>query len=132
DPEEDDDEDPEEDEVDEDDEEDPKEDDEDPDEEEMEIDDEMDNPERYNTEIKIKKKFNEDDLRMKRHELDVIIKYSKMKRPCIPKRLRAPRADDPYVMARDAAMAAQEEDDDDVAAAKDPQPSESRGSLRDQ
>ncbi|GKB72432.1 hypothetical protein Tco_0933844, partial [Tanacetum coccineum] len=41
----------------------------------------------------------------------------------------APRADDPYVMARDAAMAAQE--DDDVVAAKDPQPSESRGSPRD-
>ncbi|GJZ59238.1 hypothetical protein Tco_0615054 [Tanacetum coccineum] len=32
----------------------------------------------------------------------------------------APRANDPYVMARDAAMAAQEEDDDDDAAAKDP------------
>ncbi|GJV98712.1 hypothetical protein Tco_1553964 [Tanacetum coccineum] len=74
--------------------------------------------ERYNTEIKIKKKFNEDDLRMNRHELDVTIKYSKMKRPCIPKRLRAPRADDPFVMARDAAMAAQEDDDD--TAAKDP------------
>ncbi|GJY13972.1 hypothetical protein Tco_0383281 [Tanacetum coccineum] len=63
-------------------------------------------------------------------------------RPCIPERLRfqeepliplafAPRADDLYVMARDAAMAAQEEDDDDVVAAKDPQPSESRGSPRD-
>ncbi|GKA86240.1 hypothetical protein Tco_0807951 [Tanacetum coccineum] len=71
------------------------------------------------------------DLRMNRHELDVTIKYSNMKRPCIPKRLRfqeeppipsafAPRANDPYVMARDAAMAAQEEDDDDDAAAKDP------------
>ncbi|GJU16811.1 hypothetical protein Tco_1144777 [Tanacetum coccineum] len=128
--------------------------------------------ERYKTEIKIKEKFKEDDLRMNRHELDVTTKYSKMKRlveglskqinelklqcsraerlsqweawvrPCIPERLRfqeepptpsafAPRADDPYVMARDAAMAAQEDDDDD-AAAKDPQPSESRGSPRDQ
>ncbi|GJR84187.1 putative reverse transcriptase domain-containing protein [Tanacetum coccineum] len=92
--------------------------------------------ERYNTKIKIKKKFNEDDLRMNRHELDVTIKYSKMKRPCIPERLQfqeeppilsafAPRADDLYVMARDAAIAAQEEDDFDVAAAKDPQPLES-------
>ncbi|GJW94825.1 putative reverse transcriptase domain-containing protein [Tanacetum coccineum] len=164
DPEEDDDEDPEEDEVDEDDEEDPEEDDdEDPDEdevgngeeEEMEIDDKMDNPEVidpdeppppvYNTKIKIKKKFNEDDLRMNLHKLNVTIKYSKMKRvrPCILERLRfqeepptpsafAPHMDDPYVMARDAAMATQEDDDDDVAAAKDPQPSESRGSLRDQ
>ncbi|GJU37444.1 reverse transcriptase domain-containing protein [Tanacetum coccineum] len=159
DPEEDDDEDPDEDDVG------------DGEEEEMEIDDEMDNPEvidpveppppvfyrttklekqmfeRYNIEIKIKKKFNEDELCMNRHELDVTIKYSKMKRmveglskqidelklqcsrakrlsqweawvrPCIPERLRfqeepptpsafAPRADDPYVMARDAAMAA--------------------------
>ncbi|GJR22936.1 hypothetical protein Tco_0971463 [Tanacetum coccineum] len=117
--------------------------------------------EKYNIEIKIKKKFNEDDLRMNLHELDVTIKYFKMKRlveglskqinklklqcsraerlsqweawvrPCIPERLRfqeepptlsafAPRADDPYVMARDAAMAAQEDDDDDGAAAKDP------------
>ncbi|GJT04987.1 hypothetical protein Tco_0839449 [Tanacetum coccineum] len=148
-------------------------------EEKMEIDDEMDNPkvidpdvppppvfyrttklekqmfERYNTEIKIKKKFNEDGLRMNRHELDVTIKYSKMKSqweawvsPCIPERLRfqeeppipsgfAPRTDDPYVMARDAAMATQEDDDDDDdddddAAAKDPQPSESRGSPHDQ
>ncbi|GJS46990.1 putative reverse transcriptase domain-containing protein [Tanacetum coccineum] len=185
DPEEDDDEDPDEDDVG------------DGEEEEMEIDDEMDNPEvidpveppppvfyrttklekqmfeRYNTEIKIKKKFNEDDLRMNRHELAVTIKYSKMKRlveglsnqidelklqcsrakrlsqwevwvrPCIPERLRfqeepliplafAPRADDLYVMARDAAMATQEDDDDDVAVAKDPQPSESCGSPRDQ
>ncbi|GJR81211.1 hypothetical protein Tco_0151996 [Tanacetum coccineum] len=152
DPEEDDDEDPKEDEVG------------DGEEEEMEIDDKMDNPkvidpveppplifyittklekqmfERYKTEIKTKEKFKEDDLRMNRHELDVTTKYSKMKRPCIPERLRfqeeppipssfAPRADDPYVMARDADMAAQEDDDDDDdAAAKDPQPSESRGS----
>ncbi|GJV92725.1 hypothetical protein Tco_1540538 [Tanacetum coccineum] len=83
--------------------------------------------ERYNTEIKIKEKFKEDDLRMNRHELDVTTKYPKMKRPCIPERLRfqeehpipstfAPRAADPYVMARDAAMAAQEDNDDDDAA----------------
>ncbi|GJS04120.1 hypothetical protein Tco_0320628 [Tanacetum coccineum] len=128
--------------------------------------------ERYNTEIKIKEKFKEDDLRMNCHELDVITKYSKIMRlveglskkinelkfqcsraeclsqweawvrPCIPERLRfqeeppipsafAPRADDLYVMARDAAMAAQEDDDDDAAAAKDPQPLKSRGSLCD-
>ncbi|GJW60725.1 putative reverse transcriptase domain-containing protein [Tanacetum coccineum] len=33
-----------------------------------------------------------------------------------------PRADDPYVMIRDAAMAAQEDEDDDADAAKDSQP----------
>ncbi|GJS43400.1 hypothetical protein Tco_0568443, partial [Tanacetum coccineum] len=98
--------------------------------------------ERYKIKIKIKEKFKEDDLRMNRHELDVTTKYSKMKRPCKPERLRfqeeppipsafTPRANDPYVMARDVAMAAQEDDDDDVAVAKDPQPSESRGSPRD-
>ncbi|GJS73891.1 hypothetical protein Tco_0706732 [Tanacetum coccineum] len=90
---------------------------------------------RYNTEIKIKEKFKEDDLRMNRHELDVITKYSNMMRlveeePPIPSAF-TPRADDLYVMARDATMAAQEDDDDDAAAAKDPQPSESRGSPRD-
>ncbi|GJS47005.1 putative reverse transcriptase domain-containing protein [Tanacetum coccineum] len=192
DPEEDNDEDPEEYEVDEDDEDDPEEDDDEDldedevgngEEEEMEIDDKMDNPEVidpdeppppvYNTKIKIKKKFNEDDLRMNLHKLNVTIKYSKMKRfveglskqinelklqcsrakrlsqweawvrPCIPERLRfqeepptpsafAPRMDDPYVMARDASMATQKDDDDVVAVAKDPQPLESRGSLRDQ
>ncbi|GJT99922.1 putative reverse transcriptase domain-containing protein [Tanacetum coccineum] len=42
-----------------------------------------------------------------------------------------PRADDPYVMIRDAVMAAQEDDDDDADVAKDSQPSESHGSPRD-
>ncbi|GJY51189.1 putative reverse transcriptase domain-containing protein [Tanacetum coccineum] len=128
--------------------------------------------ERYNTELRIRKKFQEDDLRMNHHELDVSVNYSKMMRlieglskqvdelklqcsrakrlsqweawvrPCIPERLRfqeeppipsafAPHTDDPYVMARDAAMAAQEDDDDKAAAAEDPQPSESRGSPHD-
>ncbi|GJT32867.1 putative reverse transcriptase domain-containing protein [Tanacetum coccineum] len=56
-------------------------------------------------------------------------------RPHIPEGLRfreeppipsasVPHADDPYVMIRDADMAAQEDDDDDADAAKDPQPSE--------
>ncbi|GJZ35473.1 putative reverse transcriptase domain-containing protein [Tanacetum coccineum] len=60
-------------------------------------------------------------------------------RPHIPEGLRfreeppipfasVPRADDPYVMIRDAAMAAQEDDDDDADTAKDSQPSEYRGS----
>ncbi|GJY90180.1 putative reverse transcriptase domain-containing protein [Tanacetum coccineum] len=99
--------------------------------------------ERYKTEIKIKKKFNKDNLHMNRHKLDVTIKYSKMKRPSLPEGLRfqeeppipsasVPRSDDLYVMARDVAMAAQEDDDDDAAAAENPQPLESRGSPRDQ
>ncbi|GKE06773.1 hypothetical protein Tco_1398791 [Tanacetum coccineum] len=87
--------------------------------------------ERYKTEIKIKEKFKEDDLRMNRHELDVTTKYSKMKRGRIFAHLRfweespiytasAPRADDPYVMLRDAAMAAREDDDDDITTPRDP------------
>nr|GFC77072.1 hypothetical protein [Tanacetum cinerariifolium] len=63
-------------------------------------------------------------------------------KPCIPERLRfqkeppipsafAPRTDDLYVMARDAAMDTQEDDDDAATAAKDLQPSESRRSPRD-
>nr|GFB70370.1 hypothetical protein [Tanacetum cinerariifolium] len=43
----------------------------------------------------------------------------------------APRTDDPYVMVRDAAMAALEYDDDDITAPKDLQPSEPHGSLHD-
>nr|GEX68295.1 hypothetical protein [Tanacetum cinerariifolium] len=43
----------------------------------------------------------------------------------------APRANDPYVIVRDAAMATREEDDDDINAPRDPQPSEPRGSPRD-
>ncbi|GJU43544.1 hypothetical protein Tco_1200810 [Tanacetum coccineum] len=50
--------------------------------------------------------------------------------PLIPS-ASVPRTDDPYVMIRDAAMAAQEDDDDDADAAKDSQPLESRGSPRD-
>ncbi|GJZ83420.1 hypothetical protein Tco_0648593, partial [Tanacetum coccineum] len=42
----------------------------------------------------------------------------------------APRVNDPYVMVRDAAMAAREDDDDDITAPRDPQPSEPRRSLR--
>nr|GEY25810.1 reverse transcriptase domain-containing protein [Tanacetum cinerariifolium] len=64
---------------------------------------------------------------------------TKLERPCIPERLQfqeeppiplafSPRANDPYVMARDATMAAQEDDDDDAAVSKDLQPLESHGS----
>ncbi|GKC80212.1 hypothetical protein Tco_1130986 [Tanacetum coccineum] len=63
-------------------------------------------------------------------------------RPQIPEGLRfreeppilsasVPCVDDPYVMIRDAARAAQEDADDDVDADKDPQPSEFCGPPRD-
>ncbi|GKE20407.1 hypothetical protein Tco_1431919, partial [Tanacetum coccineum] len=43
----------------------------------------------------------------------------------------APRADDPYAMVRDTAMATHEDDDDDTTAPNDLQPSKPRGSSRD-
>nr|GEU75874.1 hypothetical protein [Tanacetum cinerariifolium] len=42
-----------------------------------------------------------------------------------------PRADDPYVLVRDAARGTREDEDDDTIALKDTQPPESRGSPRD-
>ncbi|GJS14939.1 putative reverse transcriptase domain-containing protein [Tanacetum coccineum] len=45
--------------------------------------------------------------------------------------ISAPRADDPYAMVRDVAMAAREDDDDDTTTPSKPQPSETRGSPRD-
>nr|GEY73627.1 hypothetical protein [Tanacetum cinerariifolium] len=42
-----------------------------------------------------------------------------------------PRADDPYVMVRDAARGTREDEDDDAVALRDTQPPESRRSLRD-
>nr|GEY18742.1 putative reverse transcriptase domain-containing protein [Tanacetum cinerariifolium] len=39
-----------------------------------------------------------------------------------------PHADDPYVMVRDAALAAREDEDDDITAPRDPQPSKPHGS----
>ncbi|GKC30966.1 hypothetical protein Tco_1038260 [Tanacetum coccineum] len=83
------------------------------------------------------------DLKLQCSRAERLSQWEAWVRSCIPERLRfqeepptpstfAPRANDPYVMARDASMAAQEDDDDDVAAAKDPQPSESRGSPCDQ
>nr|GEV16475.1 reverse transcriptase domain-containing protein [Tanacetum cinerariifolium] len=43
----------------------------------------------------------------------------------------APRSDDPYVMARDAAITARDNDGDDTTAPTDSQPCKLRGSLRD-
>ncbi|GJX87283.1 hypothetical protein Tco_0339297 [Tanacetum coccineum] len=93
--------------------------------------------ERYTTEFKIRNKFKENDLRMNSQEIEASANYSDMMRLIegLSKQveeltLQCSR-DDPYVMARDATMAAQEDDDDDADAAKDPQPLEFYGSLRD-
>ncbi|GKC45456.1 hypothetical protein Tco_1063178 [Tanacetum coccineum] len=105
--------------------------------------------ERYTTEFKIRNRFKENDLRMNNQKIESSTNYSNMMRlieglskPQIPKGLRfreeppipsasVPRADDPYVMIRDAARAAQEDADNDVDADKDPQPSKFRGPPRD-
>ncbi|GJY78400.1 hypothetical protein Tco_0484201 [Tanacetum coccineum] len=84
---------------------------------------------RYKTEKRMAKKFKEDEFRMNRHEYDITALDSAEEPPIHP--TSAPRADDPYAMVRDAAMAAREDDDDDTTAPRDPQPSEPRGSLRD-
>ncbi|GKB64171.1 putative reverse transcriptase domain-containing protein [Tanacetum coccineum] len=87
---------------------------------------------RYNTEIRMAKKFKEGDLRMNRHEYDIAAldaAVEPFEPPIHP--AFAPRSDDPYVMVRDAAIAARDDDDDDTTAPTDSQPSKPRGSPRD-
>ncbi|GJV41525.1 putative reverse transcriptase domain-containing protein [Tanacetum coccineum] len=100
--------------------------------------------ERYTTEFKIRKKFTENDLRMNRQEFEASVNYSDMMRlieglskkveeltlQCSRAKPSVPRANDLYVMARDATVAAQEDDNDDADAAKDPQPLESQSCLQ--
>ncbi|GJT44919.1 hypothetical protein Tco_0953634 [Tanacetum coccineum] len=81
---------------------------------------------RYKTERKMAKKFKEDEFRMNRHEYDITALDTAEESPIYT--ASAPRADDPYVMVRDAVMAAREDDDDDITAPRDPQPSEPRRS----
>ncbi|GKB43345.1 hypothetical protein Tco_0888287 [Tanacetum coccineum] len=82
-------------------------------------------------------KFKEQSHRVKR-----LSRWEAWVRERIPEELRfqeeppihpafAPRADDPYAMVRDAAIATREDDDDDTTAPRDSQPSKLRGSLRD-
>ncbi|GJU26010.1 hypothetical protein Tco_1164631 [Tanacetum coccineum] len=82
------------------------------------------------------------ELKEQNHRAELLSQWEAGVRGRIPAHLRfreespiytasAPRADDPYVMVRDAAMAAREDDDDDITAPRDPQPSEPRGSPRD-
>nr|GEY09265.1 hypothetical protein [Tanacetum cinerariifolium] len=96
---------------------------------------------RYMTEKKIAKKYKEDEFRMNGHEYDITTldaavrknssEHFEMKKGRIPAELRrkeeppiytssVPRADDPYAMVRDAAMAAQEHEDDDITAPRYP------------
>ncbi|GJV62319.1 reverse transcriptase domain-containing protein [Tanacetum coccineum] len=101
---------------------------------------------RYKTEIRMVKKFKEDDLCMNLHEynitaLDVAVRdnssdYSKMmkfveglKEPFEPPihPTFAPRSDNPYVMVRDATDT-QDDERYDTTAPMDSQPSEPRGS----
>ncbi|GKG02147.1 hypothetical protein Tco_0306852 [Tanacetum coccineum] len=100
---------------------------------------------RYKTEMKMAKKFKEDEFCMNCHEYDITAldtavrenrsDHSKMKKFVLGlsrqfKELNE-KNHDPYVMVRDAAMAAREDDDDDITAPRDPQTFEPRGSLRD-
>ncbi|GKC46704.1 hypothetical protein Tco_1064426 [Tanacetum coccineum] len=81
------------------------------------------------------KKFRENDLRINRHEYDIIAldAAEAWVRERIPEGLRfqeepykppvypafAPRSDDPYVVARDAAIAAKDDDGDDTTTPMD-------------
>ncbi|GKD64892.1 hypothetical protein Tco_1307000 [Tanacetum coccineum] len=80
-----------------------------------------------------------EELRLKCRRGKCLSQWEAQVRPQIPEGLRfreeppvlpvlVPRADDPYVMVREAALAAE---DDDADTAEDPQPSEFRGSSRD-
>ncbi|GKB52017.1 hypothetical protein Tco_0902770 [Tanacetum coccineum] len=91
---------------------------------------------RYKTEKKMAKKFKEDEFRMNRHEYDITAldtavrknssDHSEMKKFVLGLKeppihfVSAPRADEPYAMVRDAAMAAREDDDDDTTAPRHP------------
>ncbi|GKB64298.1 putative reverse transcriptase domain-containing protein, partial [Tanacetum coccineum] len=112
---------------------------------------------RYKTEKRMAKKSKKDNFRMNGHAYDITAldaairknrpdhskmmkfveglsrQFNKLKEQNQPHihSISAPRADDPYVMVRDVAMAAREDDDDDTTAPSDPQPFETRGSPRD-
>nr|GEX21678.1 putative reverse transcriptase domain-containing protein [Tanacetum cinerariifolium] len=101
----------------------------------------------YKTEIIMAKKFKEDDLRMNHHEYDIttLDAAEAWVRQRIPDGLRfqeepsvpfihpvfVPCLDNPYVMVRDAAIAARDDDGDNTTTPTNSQPSELRGSPRD-
>nr|GEV18624.1 hypothetical protein [Tanacetum cinerariifolium] len=72
---------------------------------------------RYKTEKRITKRFREDEFLMNGYEYDITALDTAEKPPIHP--ASAPRADDPYSMVRDAAIAAQEDDDDDTTSPRD-------------
>nr|GEX69491.1 hypothetical protein [Tanacetum cinerariifolium] len=99
---------------------------------------------RYMTEKKMAKKFKEDEFRMNGHEYDItaLDATETQVRERILAELRfveeppiytasAPRANDLYIMVRDADMAAREDDDDDITTPRDPRPFEPHGSPHD-
>nr|GEW80465.1 reverse transcriptase domain-containing protein [Tanacetum cinerariifolium] len=84
---------------------------------------------KYKTEKKMANKLRQDELRMNGQEFDITA-LDLAEEPSIyiaP----MPRADDPYVMVRDAAMDTRGDEDVDTDAPWDTQPSELRGSSRD-
>nr|GEW19207.1 putative reverse transcriptase domain-containing protein [Tanacetum cinerariifolium] len=102
--------------------------------------------EKYNTKIRMAKKFKEDDLRINGHEYDITAldaairenssDYSKMmkfveglKEPSEPSihPAFAPRSDDPYAIVKDVAIAARDDDGDDTTTPMDSQPFEPHG-----
>nr|GEW15501.1 putative reverse transcriptase domain-containing protein [Tanacetum cinerariifolium] len=101
---------------------------------------------RYRTKKKMAKILKQDELRRNVQEFDITAldsavranrsESSKMmslrfkEEPSIHT-APVPRADDPYVMVRDAAMGTREDEDVDTDAPRDTQPSEPRGSPRD-
>nr|GEV53613.1 hypothetical protein [Tanacetum cinerariifolium] len=95
---------------------------------------------RYRTEKKMARKLRQDELRMNGQEFDITAldlavrenrsKNSKMEEPSIYTALVL-RADNPYVMVRDAAMDTRGDEDVDTDAPWDTHPSETRGSPRD-
>ncbi|GKB38674.1 hypothetical protein Tco_0883616 [Tanacetum coccineum] len=75
---------------------------------------------RYNTKVRMAKKFKKDDLRMNRHECDITA-LDAVEEPSEPPihLAFAPHSDDPYVMVRDAAIAARDDDGDDTTGPTD-------------
>nr|GEV07956.1 putative ribonuclease H-like domain-containing protein [Tanacetum cinerariifolium] len=97
---------------------------------------------RYRTEKKMVRKLRQDELHMNGQEAEELSRWEAWVRGRIPNHLRfqeehsiytapVPRADDPYVMVRDAAMDIRGDEDVETNAPWDTQPSEPRGSLHD-
>nr|GEW27993.1 hypothetical protein [Tanacetum cinerariifolium] len=84
---------------------------------------------RYRMEKKMANKLRQDEFRMNDQEFDITT-FDSAEEPSIYTAL-VPRADDPYVMVRDAAMDTRGDEDVDTDAPWDTQPFEPRGSPHD-